>query len=290
MVGNLATGSARLAANVKEYGYVTTTLALPASNPEADDYARDIDGDGDRDNRLGQLFAAFAQQGGDLRAALDAAIDRGDLLMLHSLRTPSLEKTEKASWQVLYAEPTEEPDFSGSGSFTVASTGPSSKRLPAKIKDGHVKTAAGSIPLQLDLGNGIFALTLKKGKVFADCSKPSCSSGRINGAITAAQVDTRLIPELAELYSAIVAQDCPGPGPQSCADGSMGKSIQNLFDEDDDLVITEDELRESSLIQAVLAPDLDLVKANGNPGQDGVEDALSAGLGFEAVRARLVRP
>jgi hypothetical protein len=54
-------------------------------------------------------------------------------------------------------------------------------------------------------------------------------------------------------------------------------------------VITSEELRENSLTQAVLAPDLDLVNANGRPGQDGVKDALSVGLGFEAVRARLAR-
>jgi hypothetical protein len=44
-------------------------------------------------------------------------------------------------------------------------------------------------------------------------------------------------------------------------------------------VIGAGELRTSPLVRAVLAPDLDLEKANGKPGQDGVADALSAGFG-----------
>ena len=289
MAGGLATGSA-LSAGTPERGYVTTALALPTTNTEARAYARDIDGDGARDNALGQVFATLSSQGLDFRAALEAAIARGDLLMLHSLRTRSLVRTRRASWQVLYAEPTAEPDFSGAGSFTVASTGPRSRRLPARIRNHRVRTAAGAIPVRLDLGAGVFALRLTKAKVFATCFRPNCSPGRINGAIRAQEVETNLIPELAELFTAIVARDCPGPGPESCMADSEGKTVQEVFDTDDDLVVTSEELRENSLIQSLLAPDLDLTRANGEPGRDGVDDALSVGLGFEAVRAQLVRP
>jgi hypothetical protein len=62
-----------------------------------------------------------------------------------------------------------------------------------------------------------------------------------------------------------------------------------LFDANDDMVITDEEVRTNPLVQGVLAPDLDLFEANGDPGQDGEEDALSVGFGFETVKAQLVR-
>lgn len=291
IVGGLIASSA--SAGAKEYGYVTTTLELPTNDSAAYAYARDVDGDGDRDNALGQFFAELAADNVDLQSDLDGAIARGDLLMLHSLRTPSLSNTREASWQVLYAEPTEAPDFSGAGVFTVAAPGwaPRSSRLATKIKNHDVKTAAGTIPLQLDSGSGIFTLNLTKGKVFAKCFRPNCSDGRINGAITADELDTNLVPELAQAFTARVQEDCPMPGSPDggCMADSEGKTLRNLFDANKNHVIAAEEMRQSSLGQDALAPDLDLVKANGQPGQDGVNDALSFGLGFEAARAQLVR-
>jgi hypothetical protein len=265
-------------------------LTLPTNSTQARELGRDFDNDGEGDNRLGQFFASLSSQGLSFQDTLSTAIADGDLLMLHSLKTPSFAKAKDASWQVLYAVPTEAPDFSGDGSFTVASAAPQSPKLPAKIKNQKVKTSARTIPVRLDLGNGIFDLELEMGKVFATCSKLNCSDGRINGGITAEELDAGLIPELADLLTLLVSRDCPGPGPASCTTDSEGKTVQSLFDENDDLVITEDEVRENPLTQSLLALDLDLEKANGKPGQDGVEDALSFGLGFDAVRAQLIRP
>ncbi|MDX6586324.1 MAG: hypothetical protein QOI31_797 [Solirubrobacterales bacterium] len=280
----LAMSSTALSAKAKKYGYVSSALMLPVTNTEARDYGRDFNRDGARDNQLGQVFANLASQGLDMPGALDAAVADGDLLMLHSLKTPTFSKTKDASWQVLYADPAPAPDFSGSGSFTIDDSAPISSRLPAKIKNNKVSTGAGGIPVQLDLGSGLFALDLVAAKVFATCDKSSCSAGRINGGLRTNEIDLQLIPAFAELFSALVARDCPGPSPSSCVADSQGKTVQNLFDENDDLVVSADEVRENSLIQSLLAPDLDLEKANGQPGQDGENDALSFGIGFTAVK------
>jgi len=275
-----------LSAVTKEYGYVTTKLALPATNVQVNGYARDVDGDGDRDNNLGRFFATVESMGLDFQTELDASIERGDLLMLHSLRTPSLANTKNATWQVLYAETTENPDFSGFGSFLVANTAPRSLRLPATITDHRVKTAAGAIPLRLDLLGAIFDLPLKKGKIVATCARSSCTNGRITGAISAQNVHTFRV-DLAAQFTPIVQRDCVQPGTPSggCAADSTGKVLFNLFDENDDLQITEQELKVNSLVGQYLAPDLNLVKGDGDP-----TDALSFALAFETSRAGLVRP
>jgi len=278
-----------LSAKSTEHGYVASAMVLPTTSTEARSLGRDVDHDGDSDNRLGQAFAALASQGLDLQGSLHTAVTDGDLLMLHSLRTPSLANTKHATWQVLYAEPTETPDFSGSGSFTVA-TAPRSLKIPAKIKDRRVTTAAGVIPVRLTAGAGIFTLKLKEAKIFATCSRSKCTAGRVNGVLTTQQVNTELIPKLAGQFTVVVARDCPGPDHTSCAGGSEGSQIESLFDTNDDLEISAEELQTSPLAQAVLAPDLDLEKANGKPGHDGVADAMSAGFGFEAVQGRFVRP
>jgi hypothetical protein len=290
LTAGLVMSSTALSAKAKKYGYVSSALRLAVTNAEAREYGRDFNRDGERDNRLGQVFATLASQGLDLTGMLGESVAEGDLLMLHSLKTPSFSKTRDASWQVLYAEPTPAPDFSGSGSFTIDESAPTSSRLPTKIKNNKVTTGAGDISVQLDLGTGLFPVNLIAAKVFATCAKPSCTDGRINGALTADDVDVVLIPELAQHFSIIVTRDCPGPTPSSCMADSEGKTMQGLFDENDDLVISADEVRENALIQSLLALDLDLKKANGNPGQDGEGDALSFGIGFEAVRAQLVRP
>jgi hypothetical protein len=264
-----------LSASTKQYRYVTSQLLLPINPSEANTYGRDIDGDGHPDNALGQVFAVLTSQGFDLQSSVDSAVADGELLMLHLLRTPSLTETKDATWQVLYAEPTPDPDFTGSGSFTEAIS-PRSAQLPAKIKNGHVKTATGKIPLELTLGGGVFTLNLKDAKIYATCTKSACTNGRITGAITKQQVNQTLIPKIADDFTAIVQRDCSG-SPPSCT-SSEAAQIEQIFDTNSDLIITADELRNTGLIKSVLKPDLDLVKPRGN-------DAMSVGVGFQTVRA-----
>jgi hypothetical protein len=108
--------------------------------------------------------------------------------------------------------------------------------------------------------------------------------------VSEAQINTKLFAELAQVFQLVVTRDCPGPGPDSCESGSSGENIQGLFDENNDLSITLVELQGNGLMQSVFSPDLDLVKADGTPGTDGVSDAVSLGVGFRTVRATLVRP
>lgn len=286
--GAAATASAD-ASSLPEHGYVADSVQLPTSTTQARTFGRDRDRDGQSDNALGQFFSALVSQGLDLTAAQHDAITSGAIVMLHSLRTKSLANSQNATWQVWYGDPTANPDLTGTGTFTLPPAQPHSKRLPATIKNHKVRTVAGNIPVRLTFGGEPFDLQLTKAKVFATCSSTSCSAGRINGAISDSDVDNVLIPQTAMQLQAIVTRDCPGPGPGSCADGSQGKSIEQIFDANQDLVVTADEVRENSLAKALLAPDLDLLSADGQPGHDGVNDSMSFGFGFTGVHATLAR-
>lgn len=270
-----------LSARVSAYGYVTSSLVIPQTPEQAKTYGRDIDGDGHVDNAFGQFLAALAAQNLDFQLDTTTAIQDGKLLMLQSLRTRSWKKTKKATWQVLFAKASDAPKFDGTGTFHVDGSAPSSRRLRATIRKHHVKTKAGDIPIELELG-GMVTLRLKSAVISATCSRSGCSNGRVSGVITKSNLDNQVIPQLAVQFSAIVARDCPGPGPGTCADNSAGKTLQALFDSNSDLVISSVELAQSPLMQTLLAPDIDL-------NHDGKRDALSIGLGFETVRAKLLR-
>lgn len=268
-----------------EYGNVADTVTLPATFEEATSLGRDMDRDGARDNSLGHLFAGFAELGQlDLAGAQAGAIESGGIVMLHSLRTRTLGTTKDATWQVWYGAPTPDPDLTGSGTFTLDPAQPHSRRLAATITDHRVKVALGEIPVRLDLGAGAFQIDLLKARVTATCFRRGCFAGRLTGAMTAEDVDVLLVPRLAEVVQQAIAADCPGPGPESCASGSSGAHLQDTFDADDDLVVTSEEVRDHDLVQSLLAPDLDLI------GADGVMDSHSVGFGFTTVRATLVRP
>jgi hypothetical protein len=275
------------AAAPTEHGYISDTVTLATNVSQADSFGRDVDGDGDRENRLGQVLVGLANQV-NFAGAQDAAIAAGDIVMLHSLRANSLANTKNATWQVWYGEPTPTPDFSGAGVFDLLTSQPHSAKIAATIKDHKVKTAAGTIPIRLDFGSGVFKLKMTKAKVFATCFRNGCSDGRIAGAVSAQQVDTKVIHQLALIIQALVDADCTGP-PVDCEPGSSGDSLQSQFDLDNNLVITDDEVRENAIIKSILAPDLDLVHDE-PPGEDPVNDALSFGFGFTTVHATLVRP
>lgn len=278
------------AAPLPEHGYVTDTFVVPSTSTQAMLLGRDMDGDGTRDNALGQVFPALAQQGLDLVSVQQDAITAGDIVMLHSLRAARLTTTKDATWQVWFGTPTPSPDLSGSGTFPIMSALSHSKKLPATITDHKVKTSTGVVPVRLDFGVGAFELSLTKAKIVATCTKQGCTDGRMNGALSVTQRDQVLLPRLAEFVQAVIARDCPGPGPASCAAQSEGATVQQLFDTNDDLLVTGDELVASDLIQALLAPDLDLEAGDGSPGHDGVMDSLSFGTGFTTVPATLERP
>ena len=283
------------AAALPQHGYVTTSLRLPTTSDEARAFSRDMDRDGTPDNALGTVFAAMLQASSgslDFNDDSSAAITNGQMLMTHSLRAASLRRTKDASWQVWYAEPTAEPPVLDGGTFTLPLSQPRSKRLPATIKRHKVRTAAGNVPVQLDLGGGPFTLELTQAKIRATCYASGCRHGKVSGALTASDIDQVLVPALQSAFQAVVIRDCPN-GTESCASDSEGQTLLEIFDGGDsgdgNGSISEDEVRENSLLTTLLAPDLDLRKANGKPGKDGVMDAISFGVGFESVKATLVR-
>lgn len=270
-----------------EHGYVTSSVTLPFDASQARALGRDLTGDGKADNALASVFAALVSQGLDLTQAWNGDVRAGRIVMLHSLRTRSLATDRNATWQLWYGVPVTNPNLTGTGTFHAGST--RSARVPAKIVDHHLSTSPTTLPIRMDLGGGLFTMPMIVGRAFATCYA-KCFGGRINGAFRSTTISAVLDPQLAKLLQALVDRDCPAdPAPRTCVSQSAGANVEAIFDTaPQDFVITADEVRTNDLIKALLAPDVDLFKADGTRGQDGKKDSLSFGFGFSAVKATIV--
>ena len=105
----------------------------------------------------------------------------------------------------------------------------------------------------------------------------------IGGALTEDDLNTKVIPAIQAQLVPTIAGDCTdlaSPPACGCASGSTGKTILDLFDgglpdTQKDCMVSVDEIKGNSLIQSLLAPDVEI---DGTP-------ALSLGIKVEAKKA-----
>jgi hypothetical protein len=73
---------------------------------------------------------------------------------------------------------------------------------------------------------------------------------------------------------------------------AAANTLLTAFDLDNNGALTSQELEKNPLLMIAITPDLDLLDGSGsfNPGQDGVKDSFSAGLGFTGVPAIFTVP
>jgi hypothetical protein len=287
----LAVSSPANAVEEVDHHYVTDTLRIGSTAAEARGYAFDLNNDPNHipDNALGGFLATIANAL-SVDGAIASSIQAGDTVILHSLLAHSLSADPLAWWRVYLGTPTPNPVLTGGGMFAVDPTAPSGTALRGSITGGRFLGGPGIVPLRLGLvpGDPPVQIQLVGARVQADCTSLGCSNGKIGGGVPRAQVDSSIIPALARAMQAVIDASCTISTPDSCS--ATARNLLALFDSNADFRITADELRANFLIAALLAPDVDLLKANGRPGNDGVNDSLSLGLGFTAKEAVFVTP
>jgi hypothetical protein len=209
---------------------------------------------------------------------------------MNSIATISLSADPVAWWRVYLGTPTPNPVLTGGGTFAVDPTAPSGTALRGSITGGRFLGGPGIVPLRLGLvpGDPPVQIQLVGARVQADCTNLGCSNGKIGGGVPTAEVDSVIIPALADAMQAVIDASCTISTPELCS--AAARNLLSVFDSNADFRITADELRANFLIAVLLAPDVDLLKANGRPGNDGVNDSLSLGLGFTAKQAVFVTP
>lgn len=282
------------------YHYVLDHVQLPTTNTQARDYALDLNNDNVVDNQFGMVMATFETMGIPISPAMNEAVDRGTSITLLDLAAASF-TTDPAASASLFAGENPSPaacagngdttcrhHLAGTASFTAAAT-PSNPPLTGAFVAGTFTGGPGQLALPLAWpGGSPFRLPLIGARMqLRMASASGISTIIIGGAIAQADIDGTLLPRLRDSYAASVSADCSAvtsPPTCGCTPGSNGRLAIDLFDGDDgsarDCKIDLVEIQQSSLIQALFAPDVQI---------NGVA-ALSVGVGATAVPGAFTPP
>jgi hypothetical protein len=132
----------------------------------------------------------------------------------------------------------------------------------------------GTMPIAVNLIGARVKLTMTGDERIGDST--------IAGAVSQSEIDAKIIPGIQVNATAIVQRDCTqltSPPSCGCMAGSSGGTMLGLFDTaPKDCKITIAEVRNNSLIQSLLAPDVTV---------EGMQ-ALSFGVSVSAIHAAFV--
>lgn len=278
-----------------EHQFVVDELRMPLTSGEAAEVGFDLDHNGTVDNRLGEMLVALqsAMSGTSPQDSVDLAIDGGSLVLLLTVYAEELAASARANAWVFVGEPVALTDGPQPGmSFAVDPDGPQDAYFGGRVKAG-VGTFGGddaALVLRTPFTDyGTLDLPLKAVHMEFDVSADGAAleNARIGGAVTEADLQSQVVPQVAALLDAVLVSNCTerggagGAGTCGCIPGSGTATIQDLFDADGDCYVTTAEVAANGLIGALLAPDV--VLPDGSP-------ALSLGVGFHAVDAQFTHP
>lgn len=269
-----------------QYYFVTNKLLLPTTQEQTQEFALNIDADSQNqtDNKFGELLTLLTStnQGFELQATLDQAINSGQLVSLHVVKTNDPVNDPNVLWSIFLGQGTQSaPVFNGSDQLTLNSSTPVNSPLVGALTNGHFTGGPGTTHIQMMLLGQIVDLDLIGVRLEADFSTNGCNNGKIGGGITADEFRGNLLPAIAEGINQVIK-----------ADQTAANTLLPIFDADGNGTISSEELEKNPLLMLAISPDLDLLDGSGNfnPGQDGVKDSYSAGLGFTCVPAVFTVP
>lgn len=273
------------------YQYVASQAFVPTNNNQAREYGLDLNGDKTADNQLGMVLGTLSTMGFDVQATIDDAVLEGSIILLVDFQTKDFTNTTAAGLKVLLGDtpmpqPCTDPQnptpatcgkhLDGTGMFTIAAGSPDNAAVSGKIVNGTFNGGGDSskISLQIALG-GTDAIQLDLIGARAKASgitETGMESVVLAGALTENDLNTKVIPAIHAQIAPLIMEDCnalTSPPMCGCTSGSTGATILNLFDAGTkDCMVTVDEIKNNSLIQSLLAPDVEI---NGTP-------ALSLGI------------
>jgi hypothetical protein len=274
------------AATGAKYYFVTNKLLLPTTQAQTQAFAVNVDGDPQNtpDNVFGQLLTllASAAPGLDLQATLDQAVMTGQLVSLHAVKADNLLNAQGVSWSIFEGQKTQSaPKFDGSDKFTVDSAAPTNMPVIGAMTSGHFSGGPGTARILMYLIGKPVEVNLIGVHLEADLSSKGCANGKLGGGVTVDEFRTKLLPTIADGLSQVAKANPAAAG-----------TLLQALDANHDGAITAQEIENNPMLMLAIAPDMDLLDASGNfkPGQDGVKDSYSVGLGFTCVPASFAAP
>ena len=273
-------------AMVIQYHFVTNKLLIPTTQAQAQDFALNVDGDSQQhlDNLFGDLLTllASAAPNFELQSTLDQAVNAGQLVSLHVVKADDSLNDQSVSWSIFQGQKSQSAlNFDGFDKLTLDSAAPATTPIAGSLTNGHFTGGSGTAQIQMFLLNQLFVVDLIGVRLEADLSAQGCANGKLGGGVTVDDFHGKILPAIADGLNVMIKTD-----------NSAANTLLQVFDSDNNGTITLQELESNPLLMMAISPDLDLLDASGeyNPGQDGVKDSYSVGLGFTCVPAAFTAP
>jgi hypothetical protein len=269
-----------------EYYFVTNKLLIPTTQEQAKAYAVNVDGDAQHslDNKFGDLFILLTStvQGIELQSTLDKAVSDGQVVSLHVIKADDPMNDPSVSWSIFPGQKAlSAPKFDGSDKFTFDSSAPVNPPIIGSLTNGRFTGGPGMARVQMYLLGQLVEVDLVGVRLETDLSAKGCANGKLGGGVTVDEFRSKLLPAIAEGLNGITKSNNAGVN-----------TLLKTFDADNNGTITAKELENNPVLMIAISPDMDLLDASGkfNPGQDGVKDSYSLGLGFTCVPATFTAP
>lgn len=283
------------------YGYVVSKASVPTTTDQVNTIALDLGAktsskpDGLPDNVIGGAFATLTSLKFDIQGTITTAVDHGNILLLVDFQTTDFTNAGAAGLSVkLGANPmpaacTDANDMTcrhhldGSAKFDIATDSPTDALVAGKIAGGTFNGGPGDLTLQIAVGSPTpIKLDLLHARAKATSITANGMTGIIGGLVTKAQLTTQVGPPLLASVQVVFDRDCTDKAVAGCGckAGSTGALIESVVDTmPKDCNLSVDELFGNSIVAPILTPD------SCSMDSCAAADALSIGIGFEAVKA-----
>ena len=296
------------------YKYVASGVDVPTSPAQSTMFGMDLDsslegGDVGVDNQLGGVLAALTGFGFDLQTNIDESVDQGSLILLADFQTTDFTNAGRSGLRIYLGEnPTpaactdpQDPltcgqHLMGGAMFDVSADSPTDALVSGPVVNGVFTGGPGQITLQIALtaGNAIDLNLIGARAEVRMITATTIGTGKLAGALPEEEVNNSVLPAVqAQLADIITEGMCTVQGMAcTCPDGGTPQQIVDLFDADDNCMVTVMEIQTNNIIMSLLAPDVRLCPDGGTTcdlAADGV-DALSLGIQFSAVSAVFTQP
>ena len=269
-----------------QYHFISNKLLIPTTQEQTQAVALNVDGDAQQhpDNLFGTLLTLLTSsaQGIELQSAVDQAVNAGQIVSLHVVKADDPLNDSSVSWSIFQGQKTQSaPLFDGSDKFTVDSASPANSPIVGSLTNGHFSGGSGTAQVQMFVLGQLVEVDLIGVRLEADLSAKGCTNGKLGGGVTVEEFRGKLLPAITDGLNQIIK-----------ADKTAANTLLQTFDSDHNGAISIQELESNPLLMLAVSPDLDLLDASGkfSPGQDGVKDSYSVGLGFTCVPATFTAP
>jgi hypothetical protein len=286
--------------------FVPKQLMMPSGTNH---YSYDIDGNGTAENKVEDVIEGLETAGLDIQNAINGDVEDGDFLMLVEIQGSSL-LNGCANVILRDAMPVMmPPGYDGNDTFQ-----PKADATPVKlvgnISNGFLTTTApkNQPPASLATLNLAITITLDfklplilyGARIEGQVSPNGVTNGRLHGALRKEDVEEFSLPVVAQAVTQRINEDPGGTG-ETAAMIAIFESDSNTVSQAKcsatpakccatnpaTCVITPEEIGQSTIIQQILTPDVQMFQ-NGawSPKAGGsAPESLSFGIGFVGIKA-----